>query len=352
MKIDNVYQHDGLLDVTDLARKIAEDYDARNENEPFSIIDLDVVKGQLDLWKDALPSVKPYYAVKCNSDLNILKTLSANGVCFDCASAREIELVQSNELATGNDIILAHPIKSRQCVEFAVANGIRMMTFDSVEELRKICSITKEAKLILRIRVSGFESLVDLNKKFGADDITSKLIFHEAAKMGVKIHGISFHMGSGVENCRPLALSLAVARQVLDYGRLLGHPLDLLDIGGGFMATSKQAFLKIGNFIENTLRTCFKGVPLSVIAEPGRFFVTDAQYVVARVNQVVLKFTAEDLPAFHSIYLNDGVYGSFNFVLTEKRRVKGIPLRSNFACSSAKYNSSAKSNIAIALAFA
>ncbi|KIH51556.1 ornithine decarboxylase family protein, partial [Ancylostoma duodenale] len=322
MKVEDICQHDGSISVTDFAKKVAADYDARDVYEPFAIIDLDVVKRQLDLWNFALPSVKPYYAVKCNPDLNILKTLSAYGACFDCASVTEMEQVLTNGLASSDGIILAHPIKSRQCIEYAMQNDITMMTLDSVEELRKIVSITTEAK----IRVNGFEALVDLNKKFGADEITSKLIFHEAAKLGAKIYGISFHIGSGVQNCRPMALSLASARKLLDYGRLLGHPVDVLDIGGGFIASSGKNFMKVGHFIENTLSSCFEDIELTVIAEPGRFLVTDAQYVATRVSQVVLKSISEDLPTSYSIYLNDGVYGSFNFVLTEQRKVEGVPL--------------------------
>jgi ornithine decarboxylase len=34
-----------------------------------------------------LPRVIPHYAVKCNDDNVLLKTLLANGVNFDCASA-------------------------------------------------------------------------------------------------------------------------------------------------------------------------------------------------------------------------------------------------------------------------
>ncbi|KAK6753718.1 hypothetical protein RB195_012980 [Necator americanus] len=323
MKIENVYQHNGTGNIVDFAKKIATDYDLREISEPFSIVDLDNVKRQMDLWKFALPSVGPYYAVKCNSDLNILKTLSANGACFDCASVVEMDKILGNGLASGEEIILAHPIKSRECIRYAVENDVTMMTFDSIEELRKIVSITTKAKLILRIRVEGFEALVDLNKKFGADIVTSKLIFHEAAKLGVEIHGISFHIGSGVDNCRPMAGTLQTARTLLDYGRLLGHPVQILDIGGGFLPTNDRSFLKkvqTGHFIENTLSTCFEGITLAVIAEPGRFLVTNAQYVATRVNQVILKTISEDLPTSYSIYVNDGVYGSFNFVLTERRK--------------------------------
>ncbi len=37
-------------------------------------------------WLTALPTVTPFYAVKCNDDPALLKTLAALGTKFDCAS--------------------------------------------------------------------------------------------------------------------------------------------------------------------------------------------------------------------------------------------------------------------------
>ena len=38
------------------------------------------------LWESSLPKVQPFYAVKCNNDVILLKTLVALGTGFDCAS--------------------------------------------------------------------------------------------------------------------------------------------------------------------------------------------------------------------------------------------------------------------------
>ena len=37
-------------------------------------------------WRASLPSVEPFYAVKCNDDPALLKTLAGLGTGFDCAS--------------------------------------------------------------------------------------------------------------------------------------------------------------------------------------------------------------------------------------------------------------------------
>ena len=37
-------------------------------------------------WEESLPSVHPFYAVKCNNDPVLLQTLARLGCGFDCAS--------------------------------------------------------------------------------------------------------------------------------------------------------------------------------------------------------------------------------------------------------------------------
>ena len=49
---------------------------------------------QLYHWNKALPTITPYYAVKCNPESHILETLANQSVNFDCASLREISEVK------------------------------------------------------------------------------------------------------------------------------------------------------------------------------------------------------------------------------------------------------------------
>ena len=74
-------------------------------------MNLNVVHKKMALWKAKLPQVKvclvklicfinkylisqPYYAVKCNNDIVLLRTLASLGVGFDCASRDEIDTVK------------------------------------------------------------------------------------------------------------------------------------------------------------------------------------------------------------------------------------------------------------------
>ena len=100
-----------------------------------------------------LGKICPFYAVKCNPDPEIIKTLALLGAGFDCASKSEIETVINvgvklqNELGDRNMAIkpermgFFHPCKIRSHLRYAKDIGIQKMTFDSLNELQKIADI-------------------------------------------------------------------------------------------------------------------------------------------------------------------------------------------------------------------
>jgi len=58
-------------------------------------IDLSEIRRQFSYWKQELPFVTPYYAIKCNPDPKIVEFLGTLGAKFDCASQGEMQLVHS-----------------------------------------------------------------------------------------------------------------------------------------------------------------------------------------------------------------------------------------------------------------
>ena len=58
----------------------------QDTEDPFYVVDLGRIVELHTEWVGALPNVRPFYAVKCNEDLALLKTLAALGTGFDCAS--------------------------------------------------------------------------------------------------------------------------------------------------------------------------------------------------------------------------------------------------------------------------
>jgi ornithine decarboxylase len=78
--------------------------------DSFYIANMDILRNKILDWRSFLPTVKPYYAMKCNPDETILKEMIANNTGFDCASRNEIATVLKLG-ANPSDIIFAHPVK-------------------------------------------------------------------------------------------------------------------------------------------------------------------------------------------------------------------------------------------------
>ncbi|KAI8549388.1 hypothetical protein RHMOL_Rhmol06G0020900 [Rhododendron molle] len=81
---------DGLTDL--IGSVVSENHDFK---EPFYVLDLGVVTSPMEKWTRSLPTVRPFYAVKCNPDPAFLGAMAALGSGFDCASQAEIESVLS-----------------------------------------------------------------------------------------------------------------------------------------------------------------------------------------------------------------------------------------------------------------
>jgi ornithine decarboxylase len=117
-------------------------------NDSFYICNLSDIIRKFQDWRKFLPRVEPFYAVKCNDDINVLKTLASLGCSFDCASLWEIEKI----LALNVDpqrIIFANTTKISSHIEFAKRHcdgGIRFMTFDNEDEIYKIFKVYPDAK--------------------------------------------------------------------------------------------------------------------------------------------------------------------------------------------------------------
>ena len=78
-----------------------------------------------------------------------MAALKALGAGFDCASKAEAELVQKLGVEVG-DIVFANCCKRPQDLRYAAAHGLKLTTFDTMSELRKVQALYREAHLLIR----------------------------------------------------------------------------------------------------------------------------------------------------------------------------------------------------------
>jgi diaminopimelate decarboxylase len=289
----------------------------------FFIVDLSVIIKQYRKWIERLPRVKPFYAVKCNPDELLIKTLGILGTGFDCASKNEITLALDAINGDASRIIFANPAKADSHLKYARGVDVDVMTFDNMYELLKIVNYHPNAELILRIKVDDSHSLCRFNSKFGADVDDVDGLMKLAKTIGLNIVGVSFHVGSGCSNVVAYKTAIAKSRKVFDIGKENGYHLKILDIGGGFPGTddAQIKFEDIAGTINDAIAEYFseddfpEEYGLQIIAEPGRYFAAASHTLVLNViakNKFIDKETKEVRFAYT---LNDGVYGSFNCIM-------------------------------------
>ena len=286
------------------------------QKEAFYVIDIAELNKKHLQWKQALPKVHPFYAVKCNDDPMIVSYLASLGLGFDCASQKEIEIIQ--DLGHENsEIIFANTCKQKEHIKYAYKNGVDMMTFDNEEELIKIKSLHPNAKLVLRVGADSSRSQCNLGLKFGAMiEIVPKLL-QKAKELGSNVIGISFHVGSGCYDPTAFSDALALAKNAFLIGENLGFKFSQLDIGGGFPGTNDDSvtFEDIAFVINESLDKHFSMYPdLQIIAEPGRYYATTSHTLAVNV-YAKKSIKTSDGKMTHMYYVNDGVYGSFNSII-------------------------------------
>lgn len=285
----------------------------------FYVYDLGEVHRTYLSWKEYFPNIHPYYAVKCNPDVGLLKELATNGVNFDCASPAEIDIVLKEGIEPSR-ILYANPCKSIWDIKYAVEYGVTQTTFDTTYELEKIAKYAPHMKCILRLYACDPNAQCQLSNKFGAYEDEWDNILKKAKDLQITLTGISFHVGSGSSS--PYAFSQAIhqAKRLYDLGKEYGYELTCIDIGGGFMKTHLST---IPEAIHIAIKECgFDKEPFKIIAEPGRFFAESSGHLFTKVLGI------RDRSSTHRDYwISDSLYGSFNCILYDHIHPKPLILK-------------------------
>jgi ornithine decarboxylase len=250
---------------------------------PFLILDTAIVREKLRRFRAAMPRVRPHYAVKANPDRRVLKALLQEGAGFEIASTAELDLLLGLGVPAA-EIFFSNPMRSREADAVASAKGVRWFVVDSVDELRRLHSVDPTAQMYLRIATPNIGSDWPLSGKFGAGAGEAREIVATAAKLGADLAGVTFHAGSQCRNPENWRVGIEKARTVFDAMIKAGLKPRLLDIGGGFPVRHVKPIPSI-EVIGEVINEALKAFPdeVKVIAEPGRYLVSDAGYFVCRV---------------------------------------------------------------------
>ena len=289
---------------------------------PLLIIDCERARAQYRRLAAALPGVNLHYALKPLPAPVVVAALGAVGAFFDLATSGEIDVVRSQAIAPGR-CIHTHPIKRERDIRDALEYGVTTFVADNPDEIRKFGKFRERAALLLRVSFRSPDAVCDLSRKFGCDPEAVPALLGLARDLGVRVRGLSFHVGSQAADPAKHVEATRVCRELLEAadGAGLG-PFDTLDIGGGFPVDYLKPVMAIEEFCR-PLRRELEKLPkgLRVIAEPGRYIAAPAGTAISTV------MGRAHREGRWWYYLDDGLYGSYSGQLYDHARYPVDSLR-------------------------
>ena len=292
---------------------------ARKHGTPVVVIDHDIIRKNYAGFKKHLPKVQCYFAVKANPAPEIVRTLYKTGASFDVASLPEFMLVYDNikrlppkqqQDFIWDKIIYANPTKPKETL-LALDKYKPLVTYDNLNELKKIRQFAPHAGVVLRLRVDNTGSQCELSSKFGCTTGEAVDLIKAAFAMGLVVEGLSFHVGSQCTNFQNFVQALNAAAAVMRESKSRGHEIKILDIGGGFPAPYNKhvrPFRELARVINAEIDRLF-APNIQILAEPGRFLVATAATSVARI---IGKAVRDGKPCY---YIDDSVYHTFSGII-------------------------------------
>jgi len=293
---------------------------AQEHGTPLFVVDHDELRANYRTFKKHLPRVQAYYAVKANSDPEIVKTFYEAGASFDVASLPEFKLVhdcikglpdKERQQWIWDKIIYANPIKANETL-MVLDQYKPLVTYDNHEEIKKIVKYAPNAGTALRLKVPNTGAMVELSSKFGASPGEAVDLILAAHERGLVVEGLSFHVGSQTTNVENYVQALSLAASVFQEAKDRGYDkMNLLDIGGGFPAPydhTVKPFSELAKILNRELDRLFPD-DVEIIAEPGRFLVATAATAVAKI---IGKAVRDGKLCY---YIDDGVYHTFSGVI-------------------------------------
>ncbi len=252
--------------------------------KPFFLFDRARIRHNYREFLRLFPGSRVCYALKANSEPEVLKTLAEEGSSFVLASVQELHQLRVLGIAPERILYGSAFRPASNVAEFA-AYGVRDFAVDSMLELEKLAAIVPRARVFIRAKVEDAGSQQAFSKTCGAETGNLMSLLLRARDLKLNPFGISFHVGTQSRN--PQVWGMAIRRLVPVVCELekRGLKLEAINIGGGFPCEYEPNECRpLDEIAKHTLLE-YEKLPyeLPLVIEPGRGLVADAAVLLTRV---------------------------------------------------------------------
>ena len=234
-----------------------------------------------------------FFAIKANPHPEILRRFHDHGLGFECVSPGELERVEDTFDDLQDERLLFTPnFASRQEYEAGYEAGA-MVTLDNLHPLRAWPEVFEGREVLVRIdpgQGRGHHRYVRTagpRSKFGVAPSELEELAGLAAEHDVTVVGLHAHVGSGVTE----AGTWSETAQFLNSQRHRFDDVEILNLGGGLGVPERPGDSPLQlEEVDQALAAFKQANPgLELWLEPGRYLVSEAGVLLARVTQLKSK---------------------------------------------------------------
>jgi diaminopimelate decarboxylase len=267
---------------------------------PVYVYSTATLERHFNVFRDALRSHAEIgdpliaYAVKANSNVQVLRVLIRQGAGADTVSEGEIR----RALAAGappERIVFSGVGKTAAELAFALDVGVAEINVESEAELDLLAAIAgqKGARPAIAIRVNpdvaaGGHAKISTgssHNKFGVSISEAERLYAKAAATpSLRAVGVACHIGSQISDLAPLEAAFVKMRALVERLRAAGQNVERLDLGGGLGVpyfhqpepASPAAYAAM-------VARIVSGLDVTLAFEPGRMIAANAGVLLTTV---------------------------------------------------------------------
>lgn len=273
--------------------------ETRSKYNSYYIYDFNEINSRIHNIVDYMPgNFSLYYAIKANSNSDVLKYIKSFPQIAGFEIASSGELAKSLSFCSSDEILYTGPGKTEKDLENAIKNKIKYINVESVTEAIRINNLAQKLKInkvdvLLRINmdykiVDADENMGGISTKMGIDEKQYYEAYTYISKLEhINVVGIHVFSASGILNYKA---SIDYARYVFDMVvqfENMGQNIKVVDLGGGIGVDytdegrefdTKQYFYELKKLIDE-----YGYSDKNFILELGCYLVATCGYYVSRI---------------------------------------------------------------------
>ena len=289
------------------------------------------LKDNINNFKRNFKSFSPLicFAVKSNTNMNLLKEIKKFGLGADVVSVGEM-MVALKAGIKPNKIVFSGVGKTSHEIRYAIEKKILLINAESESEIKEIEKIAKIKKKRVQIGIrlnpnTDAKTLSQIStgkkeNKFGVNSKSFiKLVELYKTSKNIELKCLSVHIGSQILDYKPYEKMLNVIMKILNK---VNHKFEFIDLGGGmgisYTHKNKAFNYKKYNFAIKKFLSNYKS---KIIFEPGRAVIGNTGILVSKViyiknsgkkNFIILDAAMNDL-------MRPALYGSKHKILPSSK---------------------------------